>query len=101
MSKMVRAALAVSICVVMIRSSQASPATQKRTQAKPAVKLSENEERLVNAVNEYREERGLKPLKVDPILMQEARCAAPHFSHCINGRWCWHRCKQRGFQGWA
>jgi uncharacterized protein YkwD len=69
--------------------------------AVPAVQLSEQEHRLVNAVNEYRERRGLAPLKVDPILMREARHAAPHFSHVINGKWCWHRCKARGFRGWA
>ena len=69
--------------------------------ARPAIQLTEKEQRLVAAVNEYREQRGLAPLTVDPILMQEARSAAPHFSHCINGKWCWHRCRARGFQGWA
>jgi len=100
MSKLLRAALAVLISVLIVRSSLAS-APQKKTPAKPAVQLSEKEQRLVTAVNEYREKKGLEPLKVDPVLMREARCAAPHFSHCINGKWCWHRCRQRGFRGWA
>jgi uncharacterized protein YkwD len=79
------------------------PATSSRVKtvpAVPAVQLTEKEHRLVNAVNEYRERRGLPPLKVDPILMREARHAAPHYSHVINGKWCWHRCKARGFRGW-
>jgi uncharacterized protein YkwD len=101
MSKLLQAALAVLISVLIVRSSLAAPAPQKKTPAKPAVQLSEKEQRLVTAVNEYREKKGLEPLKVDPVLMREARCAAPHFSHCINGKWCWHRCRQRGFRGWA
>jgi uncharacterized protein YkwD len=67
----------------------------------PAFRLSSQEQRMVNAVNKYRANHGLKPLKVDPVLMCEARQAAPYFSHTINGKWCWHRCRQRGFRGWA
>jgi uncharacterized protein YkwD len=73
----------------------------RRVTAAPAIRLSTQEQRMVNAVNEYRENHGLKPLKVDPVLMCEARQAAPHYSHVINGKWCWHRCRQRGFRGWA
>ena len=113
MSKFVSAALAVVVCVVVARASYATSQSKskenvsestkatKSVKAKPAVRLSSHEERLVSAVNEYREKHGLEPLKVDPILMHEARQAAPHFSHVINGKWCWHRCRQRGFRGWA
>lgn len=101
MSRFLLAAPVVAICVSGLCPSSAAPALEKTTQAKPAVKLSEKEQRLVNAVNDYRQKRGLQPLTVDPILMQEARQSAPQFSHCINGKWCWHRCRQRGFRGWA
>lgn len=72
-----------------------------RTPAKPAVRLSENEERLVEAVNAYRAKKGLEPLKVDPALMKVGRNAAPYFSHQINGKWCWTRAHEAGFPGWA
>jgi uncharacterized protein YkwD len=72
-----------------------------RTPAKPAVRLSKNEARLVKAVNAYREKKGLDPLTVDPVLMKVGRDAAPYFSHCINGKWCWHRAHEAGFPGWA
>jgi uncharacterized protein YkwD len=101
MSKASSAALAVLVCGLFLTYSSAAAVAEKKTPARPAIKLSDKEHRLVNAVNEYREKRGLEALKVDPILMQEARSSAPHFSHCINGRWCWHRCRQRGFAGWA
>ena len=55
--------------------------TDDRTPAKPAVRLSENEERLVKAVNAYRAKKGLEPLTVDPILMKVGRNAAPYFNH--------------------
>lgn len=66
-----------------------------------AIRLTEREHRLVSAVNTYRQERGLAPLSVDPTLMHVARHAAPHFSHCIGGKWCWHRAREAGFRGWA
>jgi uncharacterized protein YkwD len=69
--------------------------------ATPAVELSGKEKRLVKAVNAYREKKGLDPLTVDPKLMKVARNAAPYFSHCINGKWCWHRAHEVGFAGWA
>ncbi len=101
MSRLLSAALAVLIVVVVVRPSLAALRPNKKACAAPAVRLTEKEQRLVNAVNEYREEKGLDALKVDPILMCEARQAAPCFSHVINGKWCWHRCRQRGFRGWA
>ncbi len=114
MSRLRPAALAVLVFVALIRpllaAAKCEPCAKKKStcakssrsvKATPAVRLSGTERRLVNAVNEYREEKGLEPLKVDPILMREARQAAPHFSHVINGKWCWHRCRQRGFRGWA
>lgn len=72
-----------------------------RTQAKPAVRLSKSEERLVKAVNAYRAKKGLEPLTVDPILMKVGRHAAPYYSHCIHGKWCWTRAREAGFAGWA
>jgi uncharacterized protein YkwD len=106
MFRLLSATLAIStICVAFTQpahaSSKTSAPSRKTVKASHAVKLTEKELRLVNAVNEYREERGLEPLKVDPTLMREARCAAPHFSHVIGGQWCWHRCRARGFRGWA
>ena len=113
MSRMLSAVLAVLLLTVVIDSSYAAPAGDKKAKEKasatadkivkatPAVRLSQSEQRLVKAVNVYREKKGLEPLEVDPILMCEARKAAPHFSHTINGKWCWHRCRQRGFRGWA
>ena len=55
----------------------------------------------MKAVNAYREKKGLEPLTVDPILMKVGRHAAPYFSHCINGKWCWTRAHEAGFAGWA
>jgi uncharacterized protein YkwD len=114
MSRVTSAVFAVLIVYVAVRSSIASSQREFRSRdikpsadrsepvkAAPAMGLSSHEHRLVRAVNEYREKRGLKPLRVDPILMSEARQAAPHYSHEINGKWCWHRCRRRGFCGWA
>ncbi len=72
-----------------------------KTSAKHAVRLSDGEERLVNAVNEYRRKKGLEPLTVDPVLMKVGRHSAPYFSHNINGKWCWTRAHEAGFPGWA
>jgi uncharacterized protein YkwD len=66
-----------------------------------SVRLTRHERQLVDAVNEYRDDRGLPPLSVDPVLMRVARRSAPHFSHCIHGKWCWHRAREAGFSGWA
>ena len=75
--------------------------SDEHTSAKPSVRLSQSERRLVEAVNVYRAEYGLEPLTVDPILMKVGRNAAPYYSHCINGKWCWHRAHEAGFRGWA
>jgi uncharacterized protein YkwD len=75
--------------------------SEERTRAKPAVRLSKCEDRLVKAVNAYRAKKGLEPLTVDPILMKVGRNAAPYFSHCIHGKWCWTRAHEAGFSGWA
>jgi uncharacterized protein YkwD len=102
MSKFMAAAAAVSFCfAVVVQPVKASSQAAKPVRAKPAVRLTEKEQRLIDAVNEYREKYDLEPLDVDPILMCEARKSAPHFSHVIGGRWCWHRCRHRGFRGWA
>lgn len=74
---------------------------EDRVPAKPAVQLSQNEQRLVKAVNAYRAKKGLEPLTVDPVLMKVGRYAAPYFSHNINGKWCWTRAHEAGFPGWA
>jgi uncharacterized protein YkwD len=83
------------------RNDDAPEKPDRRTKARPAVRLSAKEERLVDAVNAYREKKGLEPLTVDPILMKVGRHAAPHYNHCINGKWCWHRANEAGFRGWA
>jgi uncharacterized protein YkwD len=95
------AAMAVLFVIVILSPCASASTTRETTKAKPAVRLTEKEQRLVKAVNAYRAKHDLEPLEVDPILMCEARRAAPHFSHCIGGKWCWHRCHQRGFRGWA
>jgi uncharacterized protein YkwD len=121
---LLRAAAAVLLIFAMVQMSPAAPRednentkeaasqkatapkagalkSEKKTKARPAVRLSVKERRLVDAVNEYREKKGLEPLSVDAKLMGVARRAAPHFSHCINGKWCWHRAREAGFTGWA
>ena len=91
--------LAVLAASLLFFAGVGSLAHARRNDESP--KLSQAEHRLVKAVNAYREKKGLAPLSVDPILMREARSSAPHFSHQIGGRWCWHRCRARGFRGWA
>src|SRR4051812_24546451 len=90
-----------SIAQTLFANSHSSDDAPRRTSARPAVRLSKCEERLVDAVNDYRDQHGLAPLKVDPALMKVARCAAPYYSHCIDGKWCWTRCHEAGFRGWA
>jgi uncharacterized protein YkwD len=85
--------------VVFVVPAEAREAN--RTKTKPAVRLSACEERLVKAVNTYRAKHGLEPLTVDPALMKVARRSAPYYSHCIRGKWCWHRARECGFRGWA
>jgi uncharacterized protein YkwD len=82
-------------------NSQTSDDAPRRTSARSAVRLTRSEERLVDAVNDYRDRHGLAPLKVDPALMKVAHSAAPYYSHCINGKWCWTRAHEAGFRGWA
>jgi uncharacterized protein YkwD len=65
------------------------------------VELNQFEYRLVKAVNAHRAKHRLAPLSVDPVLMRVARRSAPHYSHVIDGKWCWHRTRQAGFRGWA
>jgi len=84
--------------VIATRSTHGAP---RRGDDKGSVRLTKAEFRLVKAVNEYRDKKGLPPLSVDPKLMRVARHAAPYFSHRINGKWCWHRARQAGFAGWA
>ena len=65
------------------------------------ITLTNQEHRLVQAVNAHRAKHNLEPLKVDPVLMRVARHSAPYYSHQINGKWCWHRARDAGFSGWA
>ena len=60
------------------------------------VQLSQLEHRLVKAVNAHRAKHRLAPLSVDPVLMRVARCLRHHYSHVIDGKWCWHRTRQAG-----
>jgi uncharacterized protein YkwD len=113
MAKVLSAASAVAVLLTLAHPSQIVWAKSDRSEstvvekndthapAKPAVRLSENEERLVKAVNDYRRKKGLEPLTVDPALMKVGRNAAPYFSHQINGKWCWTRAHEAGFPGWA
>ena len=89
------AAALVFIAIVQQPSYSAQPADKKELQ------LSHLEHRLVKAVNSHRAKHRLAPLAVDPILMRVARRSAPHYSHVIDGKWCWHRTRQAGFTGWA
>jgi uncharacterized protein YkwD len=66
-----------------------------------AQSLTSTESRMVIAVNKYRSNHNKEPLTIDPILMRVARAAAPYYSHQINGKWCWTRCHEAGFSGWA
>jgi uncharacterized protein YkwD len=89
------AAAFLSFAIMEERSHPAQPAKENE------VRLSDSEHRLVKAVNAHRAKRRLAPLAVDPILMRVARRSAPHYSHVIDGKWCWHRTSQAGFRGWA
>jgi uncharacterized protein YkwD len=89
---------ALVIIAISVPSTHAAPRSRNKNSS---VRLTKHEQRLLKAVNEYRDEKGLPPLSVDPTLMRVARRAAPHFSHCINGKWCWHRARAAGFSGWA
>ena len=113
MARVLSAASAVAVLLTLVHplhairanterpDKLASAEHEDRTRAKPAVRLSKCEERLVKAVNAYRAKKGLEPLTVDPILMKVGRHAAPYYSHCINGKWCWTRAREAGFRGWA
>lgn len=105
MAKVVWAASAAVLMLTatqtLFAESRSDDDTPRRTKARPSVRLTEKEERLVDAVNEYRDKHGLGPLTADPALMKVARCAAPYYSHCIEGKWCWTRAEEAGFRGWA
>jgi uncharacterized protein YkwD len=113
MAKVLSAASAVAILFALAHPTHVAWAKSERsdktvvekedtqTPVKPTVRLSENEQRLVKAVNAYRAKRGLEPLTVDPVLMKVGRNAAPYYSHNINGKWCWTRAHEAGFPGWA
>jgi uncharacterized protein YkwD len=101
---MARIALVVFLTTLSVNSisSLAESAEQTSASARPAAtSLSRSEDRLVKAVNAYRRRHDLEPLHVDPTLMRVARHAAPHFSHRVNGKWCWQRTHSAGFPGWA
>lgn len=95
------ASAAVIVLLAVVHPSFAGSHTDDGASAKPTVRLSQDEARLVKAVNAYRAKKGLAPLTVDPILMKVGRNAAPYYSHCINGKWCWTRACEAGFAGWA
>jgi uncharacterized protein YkwD len=91
------AAMASILVLALIAQTSYSAEKERTTR----IRLSNVEHRLVQAVNAHRAEHRLPPLFVDPVLMQVARQSAPHFSHQINGKWCWHRAREAGFAGWA
>ena len=96
MMKPLTIAVALLLATTVDRPAEAAP---RRSQHE--ITLTRQEHRLVEAVNDYRRKHQLPPLYVDPCLMQVARRAAPHFSHVIGGKWCWHRASEAGFTGWA
>lgn len=68
--------------------------------------LSNTEQRLVDSVNAYRRQRGLRPLQVDPVLMSTARgrtnsTTARNSRHHVNGQWPWEAAKSHGYRGYA
>jgi uncharacterized protein YkwD len=69
------------------------------TQPQEDFKLSKNEARMIEAINEYRARYKLSPLKMDPTLMKVARYRAPYYTHNYCGRWIWDECKRFGFSG--
>jgi uncharacterized protein YkwD len=85
----------MTLVIIEQRSYSAQPSGENE------VRLSRLEHRLVKAVNAHRAKHRLAPLSVDPVLMKVARRSAPHYSHVIDGKWCWHRARQAGFSGWA
>ena len=64
-------------------------------------RLTAAEQRMVKEINNWRAERNLPPMEVDPTLMKLARESAPYFSHRIRGRWVWQRAWAAGFRGFA
>jgi uncharacterized protein YkwD len=84
------------VCTLLVRFVDAAEQINRKQ-----IRLSNLEHRLVSAVNAHRARHNLEPLSVDPTLMHVARQSAPHFSHQVNGKWCWHRCRDAGFSGWA
>lgn len=62
-------------------------------------KISTEESRMIESINEYRAKYKLPPLTMDPTLMKVARYRAPHFTHNYQGRWIWDECKRYGFDG--
>jgi Cysteine-rich secretory protein family len=56
-------------------------------------------ERMIAAINRYREGFGLPPLREDPLLMQVARERAPYYDHHALGQWSWEHCHRAGFVG--
>jgi hypothetical protein len=56
-------------------------------------------DRMIAAINRYRESYGLPPLREDPILMHVARERAPYYDHHALGQWSWEHCQREGFVG--
>lgn len=97
MNKFIPAVAAALLCITTL----GQPAHAAPRNNKSEIRLTRQEHRLIKAVNAYRRRQRLPELTVDPTLMREARRSAPYFNHVIGGKWCWHRCHQAGFKGWA
>jgi hypothetical protein len=63
------------------------------------VKVTSDEQRMVVAINKYRESFKLPPLKVDAILLRVARHRVRQFNHHAFGQWSWEEARQAGFDG--
>ena len=69
--------------------------------SKKPFQLTAAEQQMVKEINDWRSERDLAPMKVDPTLMKVARESAPFFNHRVRGRWVWQRARAAGFRGFA
>jgi len=63
--------------------------------------MNDLETRLLAAINQYRAERARFPLRVDPMLLDEARRSVGYYNHRVGGRWVWERLAALGFCGYA
>lgn len=82
------------------KSSKDSPKVEDEMVPNPdGVVLTELEYGMVKATNEWRKQRGLPALAVDPILMKTARARKSIYSHTALGMNSWTHAAKNGFRG--